>query len=437
MLDCRDNLRELRELALDLPTKTGHIVTSSFSPHGLQEAKRLAESLLEEIDRRCRRLLALELPPTEPGVDRPAWEWDFKEALGSVWKACERLVSETSDLTPIRPHGPPNYEQDPEFYEAQQRSTRAHTDGQARLNEALEALSKLERYIDWTARRQQKLGSRHESQAAARATTPPEQVPQPPPEPPLSVREEPATTPLTQQPMSSTDTADRLVQTIDDLLAAAHFSICTPCTEQSYASLVQLHGTVKGLAAVLGIGSPPALEDAALAVHQRTLAGPFVPVRGINYSPPAAWERQMLSLRAAAEAVRSVEWASVRGEQPATDDGTADSSGAEEDADNDPHTGVGEKWMPASEALEVAEEKGYGITLDWISKRKRRIRTRPRQLPGNHKLEVEMSSFGAVLFAEAKRKTVKTDTDEPGVTERSQIEARKREAQESKRPRLW
>jgi hypothetical protein len=168
--------------------------------------------------------------------------------------------------------------------------------------------------------------------------------------------------------MSSTDTAGRLVQAIDDLLAAAHFSICTPGTEQSYASLVQLHGTVKGLAAVLGLGSPPALEDAALAVHQRTLAGPFVPVRGMNYYPPAAWERQMLSLRAAAEAVRGVVVrapvrGSVRGEQPATDDATPDESIAEDGGDDDPPAGKASQIQALSGRL-VIDVDSQTITFD-------------------------------------------------------------------------
>jgi hypothetical protein len=205
-----------------------------------------------------------------------------------------------------------------------------------------------------------------------------------------------------------------LVQAIDDLLAAARFSICTPCTEQNYASLVQLHGTVKGLAAVLGLGSPPALEDAALAVHRQTPAGPFVPVRGINSSPPAPWEQLMLSLRAAAEVARGVvERASVRGDPAATD--------------------AGEKWMPASEAVEFANEKGYDITVGWISKRKDRLRTRPRQLPGNHQLEVEIGSLGRVLFNERTRKAVTTDTEEPDERQRDEFEARKKAEQARKR----
>src|SRR5262249_21930700 len=94
------------------------------------------------------------------------------------------------------------------------------------------------------------------------------------------------------------------------------------------------------------------------------------------------------------EAARGVvEWASIHSEKPATD--------------------VGEEWMPASGAVGVANEKGYDITLGWISKRKDRLRTRPRQLPGNHKLEVEMGGLARVLFAEVERKTVKTDPDEP------------------------
>jgi hypothetical protein len=92
-----------------------------------------------------------------------------------------------------------------------------------------------------------------------------------------------------------------------------------------------------------------------------------------------------------------------------------------------------EDWRPASEALDVARQKGYDITLDWISKRKGRICTRPRQLPGRHQLEVEMGSLGRVLFSEAIRHAGNANLDEPDESEREQIEARKRTEQERRR----
>jgi hypothetical protein len=114
------------------------------------------------------------------------------------------------------------------------------------------------------------------------------------------------------------------------------------------------------------------------------------------------------------EAARGVvEWATVPGEQsPAA---------------------VGEKWIPASEAVTVANGWGYNIVLGWISKRKDRIRTRPRQLPGKHQLEVEMGSLARVLLAEGDHKTVNTDPDEPDQSERDRIEVRKQAEEDLKR----
>jgi hypothetical protein len=92
-----------------------------------------------------------------------------------------------------------------------------------------------------------------------------------------------------------------------------------------------------------------------------------------------------------------------------------------------------EDWLPASEALYVARARGYDITLDWISKRKDRILTRRPQLSSKHRLEVEMGSLAKVLFTEAKRKAMTTDTDEPEKAEREGIEARMQAEQRSKR----
>src|SRR5262249_55929403 len=52
-----------------------------------------------------------------------------------------------------------------------------------------------------------------------------------------------------------------------------------------------------------------------------------------------------------------------------------------------------EVGLPASAAIAEASKLGRDVTLDWLSKRKDRIRTRPPQLPGRHQLEVEMGSF--------------------------------------------
>jgi hypothetical protein len=93
-----------------------------------------------------------------------------------------------------------------------------------------------------------------------------------------------------------------------------------------------------------------------------------------------------------------------------------------------------EDWLPASEAVAAANARGYGITLDWLSKRKARLRTRPPELPGKHRLEVEMNSLAVLLFREARPQAGNTDTDEPGPGEREGIEARKRDLRTRRRP---
>jgi hypothetical protein len=96
-----------------------------------------------------------------------------------------------------------------------------------------------------------------------------------------------------------------------------------------------------------------------------------------------------------------------------------------------------EDWQPASRAVAIACQKGYKITADWISKRKDRLRTRGPQLPGRHKLEVEMNSLATVLFAENKRGApADTDTDEPDESERKMIEARMEQERQRKRRAL-
>jgi hypothetical protein len=105
--------------------------------------------------------------------------------------------------------------------------------------------------------------------------------------------------------MSSAESAARLVQAVDDLLIAIPCTIFDPRTEADYSRLVSLHATVRGLAAALGLGQPPPLEDADLVVHELTAAGPMVPIRGSRFRAPRWWEQQLHSLRAAAEALKA------------------------------------------------------------------------------------------------------------------------------------
>jgi hypothetical protein len=67
--------------------------------------------------------------------------------------------------------------------------------------------------------------------------------------------------------------------------------------------------------------------------------------------------------------------------------------------DNLPSTA--EEWLPASVAVERAEEKGYQITISWLTRNgsKAGVQIRSPQLPGRHKKEVEWGSLAKYLLA--------------------------------------
>jgi hypothetical protein len=54
-----------------------------------------------------------------------------------------------------------------------------------------------------------------------------------------------------------------------------------------------------------------------------------------------------------------------------------------------------DEWRPASEAVQAAEKEGYNITLKWLTRdaEKWGVKLRKKQLPGNHKKEVEWWSL--------------------------------------------
>jgi hypothetical protein len=85
-----------------------------------------------------------------------------------------------------------------------------------------------------------------------------------------------------------------------------------------------------------------------------------------------------------------------------------------------------EKWLPATEAVHRAEQCGHNISTKVLIKDtpKHGVRVRPRQLPGNHKQEVEWNSLAGYLLERARA------TEEPDEEETS---ARLREAAEVKR----
>jgi hypothetical protein len=84
-----------------------------------------------------------------------------------------------------------------------------------------------------------------------------------------------------------------------------------------------------------------------------------------------------------------------------------------------------EEWLPASKAVERAEQSGQRITLTWLTRdaRKHGVRIRPRTLPGSHKQEVEWSSLAGVLLKHAR----------PARESDDEVASRLRAAQEEKR----
>jgi hypothetical protein len=103
-----------------------------------------------------------------------------------------------------------------------------------------------------------------------------------------------------------------------------------------------------------------------------------------------------------------------------------------------PQVGEGaDEWMPASKAVERAQRAGLPAELSGLirSPEKHGVKTRPRQLPGNHRLEVEFNSYAGYLARKkAGRADAEKDEDgDPPVRERESIEERKKEAREKKR----
>jgi hypothetical protein len=88
-----------------------------------------------------------------------------------------------------------------------------------------------------------------------------------------------------------------------------------------------------------------------------------------------------------------------------------------------------DEWLPASKAVEQAQKAGYKVGLDWITRSaaKYGVRTRGRQLPGNHRLEVEWNSLAGHLLKSGKK-----EPDEDGQPEED-TERRIQEARERKR----
>jgi hypothetical protein len=87
-----------------------------------------------------------------------------------------------------------------------------------------------------------------------------------------------------------------------------------------------------------------------------------------------------------------------------------------------------EEWLPASAAVERAEQRGHAITLKWLTHdaAKHGVKIRPRELPGRHKVEVEWNSLAGHLLRPARSEE---QSDEEAVSSRlrEQAERKRRE----------
>jgi hypothetical protein len=91
-----------------------------------------------------------------------------------------------------------------------------------------------------------------------------------------------------------------------------------------------------------------------------------------------------------------------------------------------------EQWMAANMAVARAEKASLPVSLSWLSRsaQKHGVKTRPQQMPGNHKLEVEWNSLAGYL---AGRRATKSDADDPSDNVMKEVEDRKKQADEQKR----
>jgi hypothetical protein len=98
---------------------------------------------------------------------------------------------------------------------------------------------------------------------------------------------------------------------------------------------------------------------------------------------------------------------------------------------------LSQEWVPASEAVKRAERSGHTITPAWLSRLPKSaqdlVQTRPRELPGKHKREVEWNSLaGYLLRRDAKPQGPEEDEgeDDPKEIARRIEHERKKKRQE-------
>jgi hypothetical protein len=90
-----------------------------------------------------------------------------------------------------------------------------------------------------------------------------------------------------------------------------------------------------------------------------------------------------------------------------------------------------EEWMPAGQAVVLAQRAGFIVNLSWVTRsaEKHGVKKRDRQLPGKHKVEVEWKSLVVALV---RMRAKDSDLDEPARAERDEIEKQMRESGEKK-----
>jgi hypothetical protein len=96
-----------------------------------------------------------------------------------------------------------------------------------------------------------------------------------------------------------------------------------------------------------------------------------------------------------------------------------------------------QEWIPATEAVERAERTGYTITQAWLSRLPKaaqaQVGTRPREQPGNHKLEVEWNSLAGYLTRTGPPQKPPEVEDREGEDDQEGINRRMEEEREKKR----
>jgi hypothetical protein len=102
--------------------------------------------------------------------------------------------------------------------------------------------------------------------------------------------------------------------------------------------------------------------------------------------------------------------------------------------DVSPTMSAEEEWMPARKAVDWAEQKGFSITLKWLTQDspKHGVRVRKPQQPGRHKKEVEINSLAQYLFKDGKlleRAPLEEEDEQENVSRRIReaIEKKRRE----------